>query len=108
MELDEASNVFFNPNDGLKNTVYMFIGDQDSALRYVAKKPDSKIKAFEINSKYANTISRLKHPQSKGLKSISASDAHVIGDYYRIGVHSNKIKGFLKWQVPDSGRIIKP
>lgn len=108
LELDEASNVVFNPNGGLGKTVYMFIGDEAGALRYAAGKPGSTITAFEINSKYANTILRLKHPQSLGLKSISASDAHVMGGFYRIGVHSNKIKGFLKWQVPGSGKIINP
>ncbi|WP_291286865.1 RHS repeat-associated core domain-containing protein [Flavobacterium sp.] len=108
LELDEASNVVFNPNGGFGKTVYMFIGDEAGVLRYAAGKPGSTITAFEINSKYASTILRLKHPQSLGLKSISASDAHVIGGYFRIGVHSNKINGFLKWQVSGSGKIINP
>jgi hypothetical protein len=46
--------------------------------------------------------------KTAGLKSISASDYHIPGGQYRIGVHENKINGFLKWQVPGSGRIIIP
>jgi RHS repeat-associated protein len=108
LNLDAANNVVFNPNGGYGKTVYMFVGDKAGALRYAAGKPGSLITAFEVNSRYASTILKLKHPQSFGLKSISAADAHVLGGYYRIGVHSNKIYGFLKWQVPGSGRIITP
>ncbi len=108
LELDDASNVIYNSMNGKPKTVYMFIGDKAGAMRYAAGKPGSTITAFDIDSRYANTILRLKHPQSLGLKSISASDEHVLGGFYRVGVHSNKINGFLKWQIPGSGRIIIP
>jgi RHS repeat-associated protein len=108
LELDAGSNVTFNVNGGYGKTVYMFVGDEAGALRYAAGKPGSTITAFEINSAYANKILQIRHPQSAGLKSISASDYHVPGGQYRIGVHENKINGFLKWQVPGSGRIIIP
>lgn len=67
----------------------MLVGDKAGALRYAANKPGITITAFDINSNYASTILRLKHSQSLGLKSISTSDAHVLGGYNRIGVHSN-------------------
>ncbi|HBV16499.1 MAG TPA: hypothetical protein DEB71_14335 [Chryseobacterium carnipullorum] len=108
LELDDANNVIYNSMNGKPKTIYMFVGDETSALNYAKNKPGSTITKFEINSKYANKILEIKHPQELGLKSISASDANVVGGYNRIGVHSNKIKGFLKWQKPGSGKIIKP
>lgn len=83
-------------------------GDKSSAMAFAAKKPGSTITAFDINSHYARTILRSKHPQGLGLKSISEADIQVANGYYRIGVHENKIQGFLKWQIPGSGRIINP
>jgi len=108
LQLDDAANVVYNSMNGKPKTIYMFVGDEAGAMSYAAKKPGSSVTAFEINSDYANLILRMKHPQEARLKSISASDMHVPGGDYRIGVHSNKIQGFLKWQVPGSGRIITP
>jgi RHS repeat-associated protein len=108
LELDDLENVVYNSMNGKPKTIYMFVGDETAALNYAKNKPGSTITKFEINSKYASKILEIKHPQELGLKSISASDANVAGGYNRIGVHSNKIKGFLKWQKPGSGKIIKP
>ncbi|WP_426482397.1 hypothetical protein [Chryseobacterium sp. R2ACT005] len=107
LELDGANNVIYNSMNGKPKTVYMFVGDETAALNYARNKPGSTITKFEINSKYADKILEIKHPQELGLKSISASDANVVGGYNRIGVHSSKINGFLKWQKRGSGKIIK-
>ncbi|MCU7612967.1 hypothetical protein N0B16_00800 [Chryseobacterium sp. GMJ5] len=108
LELDNANNVIYNSMNGKPKTIYMFIGDESAALNYAGNKPGSTITKFEINSRYANKILELKHPQELGLKSISGSDANVIGGYNRVGVHSSKINGFLKWQIKGSGKIITP
>jgi RHS repeat-associated protein len=107
LQLDKAGKVVYNSMNGKSKTVYMFIGDKAGALRYAAAKPGSSITTFKINTQYAKTILKIKHPQKAGLKSISASDIHVKDGYFRIGVHSNKIKGFLKWQIPGTGKILK-
>lgn len=86
----------------------MFIGDEVGALRYAARKPGGLITAFDIDARYADLVLTYKHPQSLGIKGISASDAYSIGGYFRVGVHESKMRGFLKWQIPGSGRIITP
>jgi hypothetical protein len=105
---DEAGNLVYNSINGKPKTIYMFMGRYADALAYSAKKPGSTITTFTINSRYANTILRLKHLQAMGLKSISASDAHIPRGYFRIAVHSNKIQGFLNWTYSGSARILKP
>ncbi|TAD81435.1 MAG: hypothetical protein EAY75_17760 [Bacteroidetes bacterium] len=105
---DGAGNLVFNSMNGKPKTIYMFMGNYQDALAFAAKKPGSTITAFTINSRYANTILRAKHAQAMGLKSISASDAHVARGYFRIAVHSNKMQGFLNWTYKGSARILQP
>lgn len=108
LKINENANVVYNSMNGKPKMVYMFIDDFEQALEYAAKKPGSTIITFKVDAKYIETIQKLKHPQHLGLKSICASDATSVGGAARIGIHSNKIEGFLKRQINGSAKIINP